>query len=119
MVPGTGRSHHIAPSWAPPPLNRLHVAHRTAGSRPLSLVDPFEFGGAASVTPMDIPPKRHSNRSERRAAQRGTAPDTRTIPAPPENQCEAWHYYWCESHQEWHHHDESAIEAIQASLTPD
>lgn len=76
---------------------------------------------------MDIPPKRRSNRSQRRAEQRnapavsgGLQDDvTEYVPAPPAGQCAAWHYYWCDGHEEWHHHEESAVTAILASLTPE
>lgn len=74
---------------------------------------------------MDIPPKRRPNRSERRAAQRGAAEAvglsdsvTEYVPAPPAGQCPAWHYYWCDGHEEWHHHEEPAVNAILESLTP-
>lgn len=41
-----------------------------------------------------------------------------TVPRPPgAGVCPAWHYYWCDGHDQWHHHEEPAVDAIAASMT--
>lgn len=38
------------------------------------------------------------------------------ITAPPRATCPPWHYYWCDGHDDWHHHTEAAVGAIAASF---
>lgn len=69
---------------------------------------------------MPTPKKRRPDRTEKRATQRYTPPEsndpsTEPIPRPPST-CDAWHFYWCDNHNDWHHHDEFVIEAIQRSM---
>lgn len=75
---------------------------------------------------MVTPKKRRNNRSEKRAATRYTPPGadagsgsgatTRgTIPRPPDS-CPPWHFYWCDGHDDWHHHDEFVVTAIQRTI---
>lgn len=70
---------------------------------------------------MDLPPKRKPNRSERRAQQRSADAEEPQqtggawVAAPPRT-CEPWHFYWCDGHNDWHHHTEDAVDAIATSL---
>jgi len=72
---------------------------------------------------MATPRKRKNSRSENRATQRYTPPGTSpkrasssdTIPRPPST-CQPFHFYWCDGHQDWHHHDEFVVTAIQRTL---
>lgn len=74
---------------------------------------------------MVTPRKRRNSRTENRASQRYTPPsdsaDTAisgsgaTIPRPPGG-CPPWHYYWCDGHDDWHHHDEFVVTAIERSM---
>lgn len=70
---------------------------------------------------MPTPKKRRPDRTEKRATQRYTPPESsdlsaeEPIPRPPTS-CAAWHFYWCDNHDDWHHHDEFVIEAIQRSM---
>ncbi|MEM7092427.1 MAG: hypothetical protein AAF567_05460 [Actinomycetota bacterium] len=69
--------------------------------------------------------RRNSNsRSEKRASQRYTPPadpatlepEVRaTIPRPPSS-CAPYHFYWCDGHNDWHHHDEFVVTAIERTL---
>ena len=102
-------------------------------------------GGVGSEA-MDRPPKRKQNRAQRRAKQTGAAPAgsttnedgwivydddgtpqsapaqpatglRQTVPRPPgAGVCPPWHYYWCDGHDEWHHHEEPVVDVIAASL---
>jgi len=77
---------------------------------------------------MDVPPKRKPNRSERRAQQRSGDPDLASDLAPdiaqtggawvaaPPRTCAPWHFYWCDGHNDWHHHADNAVAAIEASF---
>lgn len=69
--------------------------------------------------PMATPRKRKNSRTENRATQRYTPPggphDTvrsESIPRPPST-CQPHHYYWCDGHNDWHHHDEFVISAFE------
>jgi len=75
---------------------------------------------------MAVPPKRKPNRAQRRASQRtGEAPDGSSpggaptggawVAAPPRT-CTPYHFYWCDGHNDWHHHTEEVIDAIEASF---
>jgi len=68
---------------------------------------------------MVTPRKRKNSRSENRASQRYTPPGesapTASIPRPPES-CQPWHFYWCDGHDDWHHHDEFVVTAIERSI---
>gem|GEM_PF-735968 len=67
---------------------------------------------------MVTPRKRPNSRSQNRASQRytppsieGAEPDMRqSIPRPPSS-CQPWHFYWCDGHNDWHHHDEFIVTA--------
>lgn len=71
---------------------------------------------------MVTPRKRRSSRSENRASQRYTPPGVGAEPAPggsiprPPSACQPWHYYWCDGHDDWHHHDEFVVTAIERSM---
>jgi len=67
---------------------------------------------------MDVPPKRKPNRSERRAQQRagGDGPTGGGWVAAPPRTCAPWHFYWCDGHNDWHHHAEDVVEMIAASF---
>lgn len=87
---------------------------------------------------MAVPPKRRSSRTGRRAEQTGRttppqssptapapvanpAPATEVpqwIAAPPRTGCPPWHFYWCDGHDDWHHHTEPAVRAIEATIAP-
>lgn len=76
---------------------------------------------------MAVPPKRKDNRSGRRAQSRVTPKGTQPaggrqpnswVAAPPRGQCPPWHFYWCDGHEDWHHHTEDVVGAIAHSLTP-
>ena len=73
-----------------------------------------------------VPPKKRfgDNRSQRRASQRVTPPksaqpaadvEVTYIPRPPES-CAPYHWYWCDGHEDWHHHDEFVVTAIERSF---
>jgi hypothetical protein len=71
---------------------------------------------------MVMPRKRKNSRSENRASQRYAPPESDaqgsslgSIPHPP-NSCQPWHYYWCDNHNDWHHHDEFVVTAIERSM---
>lgn len=74
---------------------------------------------------MVTPRKRRNSRSENRASQRYTPPGndsqggepalSESIPRPPSN-CQPWHFYWCDGHTDWHHHDEFIVTAIERSM---
>lgn len=69
---------------------------------------------------MVTPRKRKNSRSENRASQRYTPPGSepemgQAIPRPPGG-CQTWHYYWCDGHSDWHHHDEFVVTAIERSM---
>ena len=70
---------------------------------------------------MVTPKKRRENRTDKRASQRYTAPGTQPaggstkIPRPPDS-CAPWHFYWCDNHNDWHHHDEFVVTAIERSM---
>lgn len=72
---------------------------------------------------MVSPKKRPNNRSEKRATQRytppGGGPDAgasgQTIPRPPSS-CAPFHFYWCDGHNDWHHHDDFVVTAIERTL---
>ena len=69
---------------------------------------------------MVSPRKRKNSRTENRANQRYTPPNSGhvsggTIPRPPES-CQPWHFYWCDGHDDWHHHDEFVVTAIERSM---
>jgi len=70
---------------------------------------------------MVTPRKRKSSRSENRATQRYTPPgqgvpaSAGSIPRPPDG-CPPWHHYWCDGHNDWHHHDEFVVTAIERSM---
>lgn len=72
---------------------------------------------------MVTPKKRRPSRSQNRAGQRYTPPtDDRAeaggggrIPRPPES-CQPWHFYWCNNHEDWHHHDEFVVTAISRTM---
>jgi hypothetical protein len=38
------------------------------------------------------------------------------IPRPP-NSCQPWHFYWCDGHDDWHHHDEFVVTAIERTMS--
>lgn len=79
---------------------------------------------------MVTPKKRRNNgkaggsRSNKRASQRytppapgGQEPDLRaSIPRPPSS-CAPYHFYWCDGHNDWHHHDEFVVTAIERTLS--
>jgi hypothetical protein len=71
---------------------------------------------------MVSPRKRKNSRSENRASQRYTPPggdnngSQNTIPRPP-NSCQPWHFYWCDGHDDWHHHDEFVVTAIERTMS--
>lgn len=73
---------------------------------------------------MVSPKKRRNSRSEKRANQRYTPPGegggsaggaTGTIPRPP-GTCAPFHFYWCDGHNDWHHHDEFVVTAIERTM---
>lgn len=68
---------------------------------------------------MVTPKKRRPNRSENRASQRYTPPSeggsSDSIPRPPDT-CQPWHFYWCNNHSDWHHHDEFVVTAISRTM---
>lgn len=74
---------------------------------------------------MVTPRKRKNSRSENRASQRYTPPGNgaagngsggdERIPRPPAG-CQPFHYYWCDGHNDWHHHDEFVVMAIERSM---
>lgn len=71
---------------------------------------------------MVTPKKRKDNRTEKRANQRYTppgsedaTPSTGSIPRPPDT-CAPFHFYWCDNHNDWHHHDEFVVTAIERSV---
>ena len=71
---------------------------------------------------MVTPRKRKNSRTENRANQRYTPPGTGaqdgeggSIPRPPSS-CQPWHFYWCDGHDDWHHHDEFVVTAIERSM---
>jgi hypothetical protein len=70
---------------------------------------------------MATPRKRKNSRTENRASQRYTPPGEGgpalggSIPRPP-GSCQPWHFYWCDGHNDWHHHDEFVITAIERSM---
>ena len=70
---------------------------------------------------MVSPRKRKHSRSENRASQRYTPPGPtggasgEVIPRPPDT-CQPWHFYWCDGHQDWHHHDEFVVTAIERTM---
>ena len=73
---------------------------------------------------MVSPEKRKNSRSEKRASQRYTPPGTApaggagaggTIPRPPST-CAPFHFYWCDGHNDWHHHDDFVVTAIERTL---
>ncbi len=71
---------------------------------------------------MVSPKKRKNSRSEKRASQRYTPPGQAgggsggsTIPRPPDS-CAPFHFYWCDGHNDWHHHDEFVVTAIERTL---
>jgi len=71
---------------------------------------------------MVTPRKRKNSRSENRANQRYTPPGSPqdsgsigSIPRPPSS-CQPWHFYWCDGHTDWHHHDEFVVTAIERSM---
>lgn len=75
---------------------------------------------------MVTPKKRRNSRSEKRASQRYTPPGSggptggvggdEMIPRPPSS-CAPFHFYWCDGHQDWHHHDEFVVTAIERTLS--
>lgn len=76
----------------------------------------------ASLLAMVSPKKRRNTRSEKRATQRYTPPQSQVqdtvggmIPRPP-NSCAPFHFYWCDNHTDWHHHDDFVVEAIERTL---
>ena len=68
---------------------------------------------------MVTPKKRRGGCSEKRATQRYTPPSSSstrgTIPRPPDG-CAPFHFYWCDGHQDWHHHDEFVVTAIERTM---
>jgi|GEM_PF-1545689 len=71
---------------------------------------------------MVSPRKRKNSRSQNRATQRYTppgtanaAPATESIPRPPST-CQPFHFYWCDGHNDWHHHDEFVVTAIERTM---
>jgi len=72
---------------------------------------------------MVSPRKRKNSRSENRANQRYTPPGVEgngssssgSIPRPPSN-CQPWHFDWCDGHDDWHHHDEFVVTAIERTM---
>jgi hypothetical protein len=38
------------------------------------------------------------------------------IPRPPKS-CQPWHFYWCDGHHDWHHHDEFVVTAIERTMS--
>ena len=74
---------------------------------------------------MVSPKKRRNSRSEKRANQRYTPPGVgagggsagggATIPRPPST-CAPFHFYWCDGHNDWHHHDEFIVTAIERTM---
>ena len=70
---------------------------------------------------MATPRKRKNSRTENRASQRYTPPGAAadagagSIPRPPSS-CQPWHFYWCDGHGDWHHHDEFVVTAIERSM---
>ena len=38
-----------------------------------------------------------------------------SIPRPPSS-CQPWHFYWCDGHDDWHHHDEFVVTAIERTM---
>ncbi len=66
---------------------------------------------------MVTPRKRKNSRTENRATQRYTPPSgaDSSIPRPPAG-CQPWHYYWCDGHDDWHHHDEFVVTAIERTM---
>lgn len=74
---------------------------------------------------MVTPKKRRDNRTDKRASQRYTPPQSEgsssagsgaaEIPRPPDT-CQPWHFYWCDGHNDWHHHDEFVVTAIERSM---
>jgi len=70
---------------------------------------------------MVTPKKRRNSRSEKRAGQRYTPPGSeptqrQSIPRPPSS-CAPFHFYWCDGHNDWHHHDEFVVTAIERTLS--
>lgn len=75
---------------------------------------------------MAVPPKRKPNRAQRRADQRaGAASDEAPVEqgatggawvAAPPRTCAPYHFYWCDGHNDWHHHTEEVIDSIEASF---
>jgi len=72
---------------------------------------------------MATPRKRKNSRTENRASQRYTPPGEGddgggggSIPRPPSS-CQPWHFYWCDGHNDWHHHDEFVVTAIERTLS--
>lgn len=72
---------------------------------------------------MATPRKRKNSRTENRATQRYTPPGTTdpgvtargSIPRPPTS-CQPWHFYWCDGHSDWHHHDEFVVTAFERTM---
>jgi len=73
---------------------------------------------------MVSPRKRKNSRTENRASQRYTPPATQpaassaaggSIPRPPSS-CAPFHFYWCDGHSDWHHHDEFVVTAIERTM---
>ncbi len=73
---------------------------------------------------MATPRKRKNSRTENRAGQRYTPPGNGagdagsgggSIPRPLSS-CQPWHFYWCDGHDDWHHHDEFVVTAIERTM---
>ena len=71
---------------------------------------------------MVTPKKRKDSRTDKRVNQRYTPPGTEGGPTPtgpiprPPDSCQPWHFYWCDGHNDWHHHDEFVVTAIERSI---
>ena len=72
-----------------------------------------------------VTPRKRPNRSQNRASQRYTPPSPSPAAEPPAegyirrppSSCQPWHFYWCDGHNDWHHHDEFVVTAIQRTLS--
>jgi len=76
-----------------------------------------------------VEPRKRKNRSGNRASQRytppgdgagsggGSEPASSDYIRRPPSSCQPWHFYWCDGHNDWHHHDEFVVTAIQRTLS--
>lgn len=88
------------------------VSPKKRPNKPLSAQN--SPAGSSRYTPSAKRQTTHSTVDD--AGNKAAATEVPTLIPHPPTSCEPWHFFWCDGHQDWHHHDEFVVTAIQRTL---